>query len=83
MPDGNAVFSKLAKPGAPSWVIITPDRKPIVDSYAEGENVGYPLEPKETDHYLKALKKASPKITDAQLKTLSAAIKQAAGKKEG
>ena len=82
MPDGNAVFSKLANPGAPSWVIITPDRKPIVDSYAEGENVGYPLEPKETDHYLKALKKASPKITDAQLKTLAAAIKQAAGKKE-
>src|SRR5688572_20613835 len=39
MPDGNAVFSKLAKPGAPSWVIIAPDRKPIVDSYANGENV--------------------------------------------
>ena len=53
-----------------------------MDSYANGENVGYPLEPKETEHYLKALKQATPKITDAELKTLAAAIKNAAGKKE-
>jgi len=81
MPDGKEVFSKLAEPGAPSWVIITPDRKPIVDSYASTGNVGYPLEPHETDHYLKALKKATPQITDDELKTLAEQIKRAAGKK--
>src|SRR5688572_8441250 len=55
MPDGKEVFSKMAKPGAPSWVIVTPDRKPIIDSYAEKGNVGYPAAPHEIAHYVKAL----------------------------
>ncbi|RBP40563.1 uncharacterized protein DUF255 [Roseimicrobium gellanilyticum] len=80
MPDGRAVFSKLAKPGAPSWVIIAPDKTVIVDSYATAGNVGYPLQPKETEHYTAALKKATPKITDQELQTLSQQIKKAAGK---
>ena len=83
MPDGNAVFSKYAEPGAPSWVIITPLKKVIIDSYAssgtEG-NVGYPLEPNETAYYIAALKKATPAITDAELQILSQQIKKAAGK---
>jgi thioredoxin-related protein len=80
MPDGEAVFSKYAKPGAPSWVIITSKRNVIVDSYAPEANVGYPLEPNETAHYVAALKKATPKITDQELEILSQQIKKAAGK---
>jgi hypothetical protein len=82
MPDGAGVFSKLAMPGAPSWVIITPQKTIIIDSYApapEG-NVGYPLEPNETAYYIAALKKATPSITDAELQILSQQIKKAAGK---
>jgi hypothetical protein len=83
MPDGNAVFSKYAEPGAPSWVIMTPQKKVIIGSYAssgpEG-NVGYPLEPNETAYYIAALKKATPAITDAELQILSQQIKKAAGK---
>lgn len=80
MPDGKAAFSKLAKPGAPSWVIITPEKKVIIDSYAPKGNVGYPLEPDETAYYTAALKKATPKITDPELQMLSQQIRKAAGK---
>lgn len=80
MPDGRDVFSGLAKPGAPSWVIITPERKVVVDSYSPSGNVGYPLRSHETDHYLKALKAATPRITDQALRELSDQIHVAAGK---
>ena len=80
MPDGQVVFSKLAQPGAPSWVIIAPDKKVIADSFAPTGNVGYPLQPNETEHYIAALKKATPKIADEELKTLAQEIKKAAGK---
>lgn len=80
MPDGRAVFSKLARPGAPSWVIITPEKKPIIDSHASNDNVGYPLQPEETKHYTAALKKATPQIADRELQILSQQIKKAAGK---
>ena len=80
MPDGEAVFGKLGRPGAPSWVIITPEKKVIIDSYAPKGNVGYPLEPEETAYYTAALKKATPEITDQELQVLAQQIKKAAGK---
>jgi len=80
MPDGKAVFSKYAEVGAPSWVILTPEKKVIVDSYAPTGNVGYPAEPNESDYYLAALKKATPAITDVELKTLAQQIQKARGK---
>jgi hypothetical protein len=81
MPDGNKVFSRYAVPATPAWVIITPQKKVIIDSYAPEGNVGYPLEPNETTYYLAALKKATPAITDDELKTLSVQIQKAAAKK--
>ena len=78
MPDGQTVFSKYAQPGAPSWVIITPQKKVIIDSYGGPQgNVGYPAEPGETTYYLAALKKATPAITDDELHTLSQQIQKA------
>ena len=83
MPDGEAVFSKYAKPGAPSWVIITPQRQVIIDSYAPDGDVGYPGRPNETAYYLAALKKATPAITDHELHTLAEQIHKAMGIQEG
>lgn len=84
MPDGKAVFSKFAPPSAPSWVIITPDRKVVIDSFVskgdDDSNVGYPLQPDETAYYLSALKKASPSIADEDLRILGEQIKKAAGR---
>jgi hypothetical protein len=81
MPDGFSVFSRYAKPAAPSWVIMTPQKKVIIDSYARDGNVGFPNEPNETAYYLAALKKATPAITDGELKTLSEQIQKVTRKK--
>jgi hypothetical protein len=61
-------------------VIVSPQRKVIIDSYSPQGNVGYPLEPTETAYYVAALKKATPAITEAELRMLSEQIKKAAGK---
>ncbi len=81
MPDGSETFSLYAKPGAPSWVIISPEKEVIVDSYSEAGNVGYPLRPNETAHYLAAIKQATPTISEAELAELSEQIQKAANKK--
>jgi uncharacterized protein YyaL (SSP411 family) len=80
MPDGKEVFTKFAEPGSPSWVIVGADRKPIIDSYDNGNNVGYPYEPNEVAHYVKALRQASPAISDAEIETLKEKLAQAAKK---
>lgn len=80
MPDGKDTFTKYAQMGSPSWVIISPQKRVIVDSFAPSGNVGYPLEPNETAWYLAALKKAAPSLADDDLKTLKKQIQKAAGK---
>jgi len=79
MPDGNAVFGKYAQPGAPSWVVLTPQKHVIVDSYAPTPdgNVGYPARPSESAYYLAALKKATPAITDEELGILAQELQKA------
>ena len=80
MPDGAVVFGKYAQPGAPSWAILTPEKNVIGDSYATAGNVGHPLEPSETAHYLAMLKKATPGLSEGDLKVLAEQIRKAAGK---
>jgi len=84
MPDGKAVFSKFAEVQFPTWVIITPDRRVIVDSFTKkgdpSSNVGYPGKPEETAHYLAALKKATPAIPESDLTILAEQLQKAVGK---
>jgi hypothetical protein len=80
MPDGCAVFAKYAKPGAPSWVIISPSKSVIVDSYSPDGNVGFPETPNGAACYLAALQKATPAITKDELSVLATQLKKAAGK---
>ena len=84
MPDGQAVFSKFAAPQFPTWVIITPDKRVVVDSFTKkgdpSSNVGYPNQPQQTEYYLAALKKATPAITDGDLKILGEQVKKATGR---
>lgn len=80
MPDGKATFGNYAKPGAPSWVILGPNKAVLVDSYSPAGNVGYPLEPDETAHYLMALKKAAPAIAQQELDALAKHIRKTAGR---
>lgn len=76
MPDGKTVFTQFAQPGGPSWAIVTPEKKVVVTSFLNGDkgNTGFPVKPNEMAHYLGALKKASPAITQEELDTLSATL---------
>jgi hypothetical protein len=80
MPDGEAVFSRYAQPGALAWVIISPQKKVIVGSSFQAGNIGYPTTPEGTAYYLAALRRATPAITDAELRTLSEQIRKTAGR---
>jgi hypothetical protein len=77
MPDGMATFSKYAEPSFPSWVIISPKKKVIVDSYSPKGNVGYPLAPSAMAYYFAALKKATPAITENDLGWLTVYLHEA------
>ena len=76
MPDGKAVFSEFARPGGPSWAIVTPEKEVVVTSFLNGDkgNTGFPARPNELAHYLGSLKKATPAITQKELDTLSATL---------
>src|SRR5439155_2994691 len=47
----------------------------IVNSKREGENIGYPAQPTEIDWFVEMMRKAAPKISDADLKTIETALK--------
>jgi hypothetical protein len=78
MPDGAAIFGKYAKPSFPSWVILSPEKKVMVDSYSPKGNVGYPLAPNHISYYFDALKKASPALTETELRWLAIQLQKAA-----
>jgi hypothetical protein len=81
MTDGNAVFGKYAKPGVPSWVIMSSSKLVLVDSYSSPDgNVGFPESPTEVACYLAALQKATPAITKNEVSELAEQLKKAAGK---
>lgn len=82
MPDGKAVFTQFAQPGGPSWAIVTPKKDVLVTSFLNGDkgNTGFPVKPNELAHYLGALKKATPAITQQELDTLSAALLKVYGR---
>lgn len=77
MPDGVATFRKYAAPSFPSWVIITPKKKVVVDSYGPKGNVGYPDQPEGMAWYFAALKKATPDITENELRWLAVQLQKA------
>ena len=82
MPDGKTVFSQFAPPGGPSWAIVTPEKNVVVTSFLNGDkgNTGFPARPNELAHYLGALKKATPAITQEELDTLSTTLRKIYGR---
>jgi hypothetical protein len=47
----------------------------IVNSKRDGQNIGYPAEPQEIDWFVQMMKKAAPKISEGDLKTIEAALR--------
>jgi hypothetical protein len=77
MPDGITVFSKYAKPSMPSWAIISPKKKVVVDSYSPKGNIGYPGTAEGMAYYFAALRKATPAITENELRWLAVQLQKA------
>lgn len=67
-----------AKAGLPFFVMVDADGKKIADSIASpGGNVGFPVKDEEVAHFIAMVRKAAPKLTDAQVKTLKDELKKA------
>ncbi|MCB9858021.1 MAG: thioredoxin family protein [Phycisphaerales bacterium] len=64
------------KAGLPFFVFVDSDGKKIGDSIASpGGNVGFPVKEEEVAHFIAMVRKASPTLTDAQVKVLSDGLK--------
>ncbi|MBY0513383.1 MAG: thioredoxin family protein [Gemmataceae bacterium] len=82
-PGGEDLYQKYGGDrGVPAWTILDPAGKELADSGDGDQNVGFPYEPHEVDHYVKAVRKAVPKITDAETELLVKKLKEAGPKKE-
>jgi thioredoxin-related protein len=64
--------------GIPWFVILDPNGKALATSDGpDGNNIGYPAEPKEIDHFLSMLKKTVRHTEPAQLDTVRKALEEA------
>src|SRR5688500_6087166 len=68
---GATVYDEKYGPsrGVPFHAFVTPEGKEIVDSNENGDggNIGYPAAPNEIAWFMAMVKKAAPKITDAEV----------------
>jgi thiol-disulfide isomerase/thioredoxin len=73
---GDEVLKKLGGPGGlPFHAFLDAEGKLIISSDAQepgkvGGNIGFPNQPEEVAWFLKMVRKAAPKITDAEIKVL-------------
>jgi thiol-disulfide isomerase/thioredoxin len=81
-PGAEALLRKLGGPdGLPYFAFLDAQGAFIVNSKrpsalgGDGENIGYPGQPGEIDWFLQMLKKAAPKISENDLKTIETALR--------
>jgi thiol-disulfide isomerase/thioredoxin len=82
-PGGEEMYKKYGTDrGVPAFSILDADEKVLGDSGDGKDNVGFPYEPHEIAHYAKVMKKACPKLTDADVEMLTAKLKEIGPKKD-
>jgi thiol-disulfide isomerase/thioredoxin len=75
-PGADTLMRKLGGPsGLPYSAFLDVRGSLIVNSKREGENIGYPAQPGEIDWFVAMMRKAAPKISDDDLKTIETALK--------
>jgi len=75
-PEADKLCEKVGGPsGLPFFAFLDEKGQLIVNSKLNGNNIGYPGEPGEIDYFLQMMKKAAPKISEDDLKTLEAALR--------
>ena len=75
-PGADALLQKLGGPaGLPYSAFLDASGSLIINSKHEGQNIGYPAEPQEIDWFVQMIKKAAPKMSETDLKTIEAALR--------
>ncbi|HVV70407.1 MAG TPA: thioredoxin family protein, partial [Verrucomicrobiae bacterium] len=75
-PGADKVLLQLGGPaGLPYSAFLDAKGALIVNSKRNGENIGYPGEPQEIDWFLQMMKKAAPRISDGDLRTIETALR--------
>src|ERR1041384_5236717 len=71
-----ALLQKLGGPaGLPYSAFLDSQGALIVNSKRDGQNIGYPGESQEIDYFVQMMKKAAPKMSDEDLKTIEMALR--------
>lgn len=82
-PGGEELYDKYgSQRGVPAWCVIDSGGQAVVDSGDGDKNVGFPYAPHEIEHYMKAIRKAAPKLTDAEADLLVKKLKDSGPKKD-
>jgi len=72
----DALLQRLGGPaGLPYSAFLDSQGALIVNSKRDGQNIGYPGEPQEIDYFVQMMKKAAPKMSDEDLKTIETALR--------
>jgi thioredoxin-related protein len=78
-PGAAALLEKLGGPaGLPYFAFLDAHGEMIVNSNRNGEkgqNIGYPAEPAEIDWFIEMMKKAAPKISEDDIRTIETVLK--------
>ena len=75
-PGADALLQQLGGPaGLPYSAFLDARGSLLVNSKHDGQNIGYPGEPQEIDWFVQMMKKAAPKMSEADLKTIEAALR--------
>jgi thiol-disulfide isomerase/thioredoxin len=82
-PGGEEMYKKYGTDrGVPAWTVLAPDAKVLTDSGDGKDNVGFPYEEKEVEHYVKVVRLAAPKMTDSEAQLLVKKLRDIGPKKE-
>ena len=70
------MLQKLGGPGGlPYSAFLDAQGALIVNSKREGQNIGYPAAPQEIDWFVQMMKKAAPRMSEDDLKTIETALR--------
>ena len=76
-PGADALQQKLGGPaGLPYFAFLDAQGALIVNSKHNGQNIGYPGEPREIDWFIQMMKKAAPKMSDDDVKKIESALRE-------
>ena len=75
-PGADALLKQLGGPsGLPYSAFLDANGALIVNSKLKGQNIGYPGQPEEIDWFIQMMKKAAPKMSADDLKTIETALR--------